>query len=146
MMGRFTKFSIIKNKALWLICFLVLFFLSFLSFDLTISPERKFKVVDQNGKPILRARVQHIWDQYSLRCSDEERLLTDSEGFVILHRRGVKTSWFSLIKGAIGKFAEYTIHASITSSDTVLIDAFGYKPESFFDGEGLGDTVVLKKQ
>ena len=72
--------------------------------------------------------------------------MTDSEGIVLLHRRGVKTNCFDLLIGAMGKIVEYTIHGSICSSDTVLIDAFGYESKSFFDGDGLGDTVVLKTQ
>jgi hypothetical protein len=124
----------------------ILFSILFTPFDFTISPERKFKVVGENGVPIPGSQVKQVWYQYSLGYRKEEIVLTDSEGFALLRRRGIKTRWIDLLTGALGKIVEYKIHASIGSADSVIINAFGYEAKWFFDGEGLGETVVLKRQ
>jgi hypothetical protein len=146
MIQLFSNLLIRKENTWWLIILFALSGFLFIPFKLSISPERKFKVVDDNGAPIQNARIQQIWYQYSLRYSDDKRVLSASNGFVMLPQREVKTRYIDLLSGAIGKIVEYTIHASICSSDSVFVYAYGYAPVSFFDGEGLGDTVVLKKQ
>jgi hypothetical protein len=136
----------LHKKTKWLVGFICVLSLSMITFDLTIAPERQFKVVDEKGVPIARTQVIQCWDQFSVNYHNEERLFTGADGFVLLRRRGVKTSWFKLIIGAASQLSEYTIHASICSSESIYIDVFGYESKRFFDGEGLGDVVVLKKQ
>jgi hypothetical protein len=146
MVARPMNHSARTKKSIRIAGLLLLLLMLVFPFDLTIAPERSFKVVEENGAPIHRIQVTQIWDQYSLEYRDEERKLTGPDGHVLLPRRKVRTSGYDLIVGAAGKILEYTIHASICSSDTVLISAFGYESQYFFDGEGLGDTVVLKRQ
>jgi len=136
-----------QKKSVYLIfSLLILILILFLPLDLTLSPERKFKVVDDNGKPISAAIVKQISDQYSLEYSREERLSTGPDGMVVLPRRSVRTRLFDLMRGAVHNITEYKIHASIGSEDSILVDAFGYEQMWFYNGEGLGSTVVLKRQ
>jgi len=135
------------KKTMYLFFSLVLLLLIiFWPFDYTISPERRFKVVDEIGRPIPGAIIKQIWDQYALRLTEEEQLKTSGDGLVLLPRRTIKTRWIDLMAGAVTKIVEYKIHASICSSDSIFIDAFGYEPKWFFDGEGLGQIVVLNRQ
>jgi hypothetical protein len=115
-------------------------------FDLTIAPERRFKVVDENGTPIKRAQAIQTWYQYSLGFRDEEIRSTDFDGLMLFRRRGIQTSMYTLVRGAMVTVAEYTIHASICSTDFIIVDAFGYKSEYYSDGKDLGDIVVLKNE
>ena len=89
--------------------------------------------------------VQQTWYQYSLQVRGEDKVTTIPDGVVVLPKRTVQTRWVDLLSGAFGKIIEYTINASIGSSDILIISAFGYESKSFLDGEGLGDTVVLKR-
>jgi hypothetical protein len=136
-----------KRKIVYLIlCLFILMLILLFPFDLTLSPERKFKVVDDSGKPIPAANVKQISDQYSLEYSKEERLLTGSNGMAILPRRVVRTRLIDLLTGAVHKIVMYKIHASIGTEDSLYIHAFGYESKWFYNGEGLGETVVLKRQ
>jgi hypothetical protein len=135
-----------KMYALFPLLTLTLILALFLPFELTIAPERKFIVVDEDAKPISAASVKQIWDQYSLEFRKAENININPDGAVLLPKRTVKTRWIDLLGGALGKILEYTINASIGSSDTLIISAFGYEQKNFLDGEGLGKTVVLKRQ
>jgi hypothetical protein len=139
--------SVYSTRKKYLI-FSILFFIAalFWPFNLTIATERKFRVVDEKEKPIPAVTVQQTWYQYSLQVREEGKITTISDGVVVLPKRTVKTRWVDLLSGAFGKIIEYTINASIGSSDILIISAFGYESKSFLDGEGLGDTVVLKRQ
>jgi len=136
----------IKKTIYLLISLLLLLLIILCPFDYTISPARRFKVIDESGRPIPEAIIKQIWDQYALRLTEEEQLKTIDDGLVLLPRRTIKTRWIDLMIGAAMKIVEYKIHASICSSDSIFTDAFGYESQWFFDGEGLGQTVVLKRQ
>lgn len=129
-----------------LLSLLVLLIILYCPFDFTISPERKFKVVDGTGMTISAAVVKQTWYQYSLKFREEEKINISSDGVVVIPQRKVNTRWIDLLSGAAGKIVEYTIHASIGSSDTLIINALGYESKWFFDGERLEKTVVLKRQ
>jgi hypothetical protein len=128
------------------ISFVILLFLLLIPFNFVISPERKFKVFDDKGIPISGVVVKQIWDQYALQYTKEDQILPSPDGSIIIPRRTVKTRWIDLLIGAVTKIATYKINASIGSSDSIFIDAIGYETKWFFDGEGLGNTVVLKRQ
>ena len=140
--------GMISRKPLLLIGGLIfLLIIMFAPFKLIIAEKRAFKVVDSKGIPIREALVRQIWDQYSLHYRKEEVHKTDFEGYVFLPERAIKTKLFVLVSGAIRNVLEYTIHASISSSDSVGVSAEGYEWRWFFDGEGLeSGIVVLKKK
>jgi hypothetical protein len=134
-----------KKKYLILPLLFVIIFM-FWPYEHTIAPERKFRVVDENTMPIKSALVRQSWYQYSLGITGEERKTTGVDGAVVFQKRTVRTRRVDLFCGAIKKILEYTIHASIGPSDTIVVSASGYEKIGVFDGEGLGDTVVLKRK
>jgi hypothetical protein len=134
-------------RKMYLICFLLLIIVVlFWPFDLTIAPERKFKVVDEKANPVSAAIVQQTWYQYSLQVREEEKIAAGSDGSAVLPKRAVRTRWIDLLCGAVKKIVKYAIHASIGSSDIIIVSAFSYESKSFLDGEGLGNTVILKRK
>jgi len=83
--------------------FLLLMLFLFYPFDFIISPERIFKLVDENKKPIPRANIKQVWYQYSLHYSHEESIEPGTDGIVVLPRRTIRTRWIDLLIGAVTK-------------------------------------------
>jgi hypothetical protein len=140
--------GIISKRMLLVLILLILFLtIMFAPIRLTIAEKRTFTVVDPKGIPIQEAVVRQIWDQYSLHYRNEEVHKSDSNGYVVLPERAIKTSIFDLVSGGIGNILGYTIHASFCSSDSVGVHAEGYEWKWFFDGEKLeSGIVVLEKK
>jgi hypothetical protein len=121
---------------------LILILTIFIPFEITMSPSRDLKIVDENNAPIQNATVRQIWDQYSLGISDEEDFRTDLKGSVKLPKRSVSSTIFRFIIGAITNFKETGIHASYGTRDDVTILADGFKTRWFYDGSGLESSVI----
>jgi len=75
-------------------------------FDLEIAPERRLQILNAEGQSLGGARVRQILDQYSLRESWEEDVHANNSGEVFLAKKVIRTSIFSLVKGAIEEIRE----------------------------------------
>lgn len=124
----------------------VLLVICVIPFDLEIAPERRLQIVNAEGQSLGGARVRQILDQYSLRQSWEEDVQANNSGEVFLAKKIIRTSVFSLIKGAIEEILELGIHASLKSNENILVDANGFPPHIYLNGKGLksGKAVIRK--
>jgi hypothetical protein len=110
-------------------------------FNLTMAPLRHLTIVDNYDKPITSAIIRQVWYQYALGIRGEERFIANSEGKALLPNRTVRTSLYSLLRGAFHKFSEVGIHASYTSSEYVSIRTDNIV-ESFYNGKGLESNKI----
>lgn len=141
--------SIKKIATKWKIIIIALTFIAispFIQFDLVISKERSFQVVDENGIPIPFCIIEHEWTQYALMFEQKETTSADENGFVYLPKRSVKTSFAELLYGAYNKYRLYGIHASYTSDDIVTIKAPGYEVKHIFTDFPVEREIKLKKK
>ena len=126
------------------ILFLVIFLCAlFLPFNLIIAERREFVLKDRNGAPIEDAQISQRWHQYSLKFVEQEVFKPDPNGLVIIPERKVKTRGKDLIIGALSNLFKYRLHASIGSSDSIVINANGFDWVSFRDGKGLESKIVV---
>ena len=121
----------------------VLIVICVIPFDLEIAPERRLQIVNAEGQSLGGARVRQILDQYSLRKSWEEDVQANNSGEVFLAKKIIRTSVFSLTKGAIEEIRELGIHASFRSNENILVDANGFPPHIYIDGKGLKNGKAL---
>jgi len=112
-------------------------------FELVMAPERKLHVVDRTGKPIVNAMVWQGWNQYSLGEGGEERFATDTEGRVTLPKRVVRTTFLSLLKGALTEFKSVGIHASYFSREFVAVRVEPNLVKISHNGKGLESGEVI---
>lgn len=105
----------------------------FVPFNLAIAPERKFRIVDTDGRPKKIVCVEQDWEQYALDISGYTGVLTVTNGQVWLPAREVRTNIASLISGALIQIS-YGHHASFFSffsSEHIKIWALCHKEKSF---------------
>jgi hypothetical protein len=137
-----------SKKIYWFAAVLgVLIVSSLLPFELEIAPQRHFQIVDDHGQPLGSAVIRQIWDQYSLGQRGEIETKADNSGKVLLPARVIRTSVFSLLRGAVREIREVGIHgASFVSDDSVVILAEGFPPHIYFAGKGLrqGKAIIRK--
>ena len=144
-----TNFNLFKGSKKTKMIFLAILLISvicYLPFKLTIADKREFRVVDVNGNSVNSAMARQTWYQYSLDYRREQTHKADEGGYVFIPQRAIKTNLIDLTIGAISKIMEYKIHAGIGSSDSIGVYAEGYNWKWFYDGEGLGKTVVLNRK
>ena len=143
-MNMFKKF--IKKCHVYLLIFGLISAAFFIPFDLVISDERAFQVVDEYGIPLKNCIVEHDWIQYALEFRDSETRVTDDNGFVFLPKRTIRTSWAELIRASYVKLQLYGIHSSFNSDDVVALSASGYKTEIIYSRYWRGNKIILKKE
>lgn len=132
---------------LYVTALMLLVVLAFSPFDLQMAPLRHFQIMDVQGHPLGGAIVRQVWYQYSLGEQGEVELKTDTEGDVSLPARAIRTSIFSLLKGAMREIREVGIHgASFLSDETITIIADGFPAHIYFSGKGLkiGKVIIRK--
>lgn len=112
-------------------------------FNLIISENRAFQVVDKNLNPVAGCSIRHEWIQYSLDVRDEDLIFCDNNGFVFLPKRIVKTSVLEILKSANAKFKKYGLNASFSSHDIITIKSDGYENHVIFDGKGIENGKVV---
>jgi len=112
-------------------------------FNLVMAPERNLQFVDKSGEPLANAKVSQTWYQYSLGVRGEIDIKTDSEGYVRLPTRIVRTSIISLLLGAGEKFKRLGIHASYHSDEHVGIFSNSNNVKWFWGGKGLESEKVI---
>jgi hypothetical protein len=84
----------------------VIFILSIIiSYESTVVPEWKVKVVDNNNNPIEWVEVYQTWSQKSLELSSDNRemLVSNANGEVIFPERTIKAS---LLRRGLGLIAD----------------------------------------
>lgn len=128
--------------------FLILIAILFVPYNLVISKDRTFQVVDKNLNPLAGSAVRQEWIQYSLDLREEDLRFSDQNGFVFLPERRVRTSIIELLNGAYEKLKKYGLNASFTSHDIIHIQSNGYESCVIFDGQGIenGKVVMERKK
>jgi hypothetical protein len=134
--------SIGKNWLYLLILFLLIILIS-IPFELTISPERKFQILDRYGNLIKNGSVRQNWDQYALNVHGGIDVKPGNNGEVYLPRRSVRTSAVVLFWGAIKEFKSYGIHASFGSSEGIGIFVPGFVDTWIYNGKGIERGIVI---
>ena len=115
----------------------------FLPFNLTMAPSRNFTITNTNGTPIPCVIVRQHWDQYSLDVRGQEDFVFFSDNNVTLPKRELRTTVFSLVKGAIKQICELGLHAGFGSYEGIGIFAKGYQHRSLYNGRGLHKNIVI---
>jgi len=115
----------------------------FLPFNLTMAPSRNFTITNTKGTPIPCLIVRQHWDQYSLDVRGQEDFVHFSNNDVKLPKRELRTTVFSLVKGAIKQICELGLHAGFGSFESIGIFAKGYQHRWLHAGRGLDKNIVL---
>lgn len=118
----------------------------FIPFDLEISDERIFQVIDEKGNPVTFCTVEHEWIQYALMSKDSEISYPDKNGFVYLPKRTIRTSWLELIRAAYAKLQMYSINASFKNEDIVTLISPGFETKIIFSDEWHSKKVILENK
>lgn len=115
-------------------------------FDLKISDERIFQLVDEKGDPVTLCTVEHEWIQYALMYKGIEISYPDKNGFVYLPKRTIRTSWLKLIYAAYSKLQTYSINASFKNEDIVTIISPGFETKVIFSDDWYSKKVILENK
>lgn len=125
---------------------IIMLIVSFIPFERTVVPPWRFQVIDEAGNPIRNTTVRQIWRHYSVETEDhQEDSMTDQNGFTEFPRRTLKVSYFQIVKEAIDKFRELSIHASYGPSSYVLVlSREDYMNNAYYKkGRKLPDRIVV---
>jgi hypothetical protein len=122
---------------------LILIGILWIPFELTIAPERHFRITDPNGNPISSAKVRQHWDQYALELHKAIDLQTSPEGEISLPRRFVRTNLFSLIFGGVRELVRVGRNAGLWSYESIGVAADGFKNIWIYEGKGLESGVII---
>lgn len=139
------KYFLKKKRIVFSICVFLCISL-FIPFNLIVSDEKIFQVVDEKGNPISNCTVEHEWTQYALMLDGTYTTFSNENGFVYLPKKTVRTTIFKLVKGAYNKIKMYGIHASFTSDDIVTLSAPNFETKNIFTDFQVGGKVILKKK
>ena len=128
------------------IVILIAIVVSFIPFNLELSPERHLKIIDLNKAPMIDAIVRQTWYQYSLEIRGEVDVPVSKMGEVTLYRRLVRTNALSIIMGAIKQFRDLGLHASIWTDESVGVFAQGYEDKWFHGGTAPKTGSILLRE
>jgi len=114
-----------------------------------MSPAWRIQVAatGPSPQPLPKCRVTQIWQHYTFQSEgQEDRKLTDSEGWVEFPERSVKATLFERITGAIRNLND-GVHASFGPDVGLLVSCRGYETELVkYRGEGAPTGVILLRK
>ena len=122
-----------SRRAVILVSAAILLLLAIYPFDVTVVPEWRVKVVDQEGKPVPGAYVLLFAPQWTLDLHSEEAICTNGQGEVDFHRRSVPASVARRVTSYISKLSP---HSSPGPDVKVGVEALGY-------GDKEGDRITV---
>jgi hypothetical protein len=116
-----------KIAASAIIGLLVLAFLLFYPFTITVAPDWSVRVVDEHGAPLGDVTVLEDWVQYSLESrSHEEEKITGADGVIHFPIRTMRASYAYRIGGCLSNFGQTGVHTSCGASAHVVAYRCGY--------------------
>jgi hypothetical protein len=101
---------------------LILVFL-FFPFNVTVAPEWKLRLVDQNGDPVKGAYVYESAYNWTLDFRHSEAVCSDEDGIVQFPKRSVRASYMTRIWDTVSQIKP---HGSYGHDVRIAIDALGY--------------------
>jgi hypothetical protein len=84
--------------------------------QVTVVPPYTVRVLEADGRPFRRIRVNQTWQEYSVQAAGlDDTLTTNDEGYAFFPRRTVRASMVERVAGCIHQVMQYGAHASCGS-------------------------------
>jgi hypothetical protein len=97
--------------------------LLFFPFHVTVAPEWKVRVVDQNGEPVQGAYVQEFAINWTLDFRHKEAVCSDEDGIAQFPKRSVRASYMTRIWDTVSQIRP---HTSLGHDVEIGVEALGY--------------------
>jgi hypothetical protein len=95
----------------------------FFPFNVTVAPEWKVRVVDQNGDPVKGAYVSELAINWTLDFRHSEAVCSDEDGIAQFPKRLVRASYMTRIWDTVSQIRP---HSSFGHDVKIAVDALGY--------------------
>ncbi len=139
-----------RKRRRWTL-FALFVLLMFYPFEITVAPVWRIRVVDEEGHSIEGVAVEQSWQHAAAWSGErEQKLSTNSDGYVTFPRRTVRISLLLWLIQPVFGFLEAGVHGDfgsfvfITVQESIEYESAGFGGQYLF--ESLPDQIELRRK